>query len=524
MVVLAASMVTKTGKALVSRQFVDMSRIRIEGLLAAFPKLVGSGTGKQHTYVETENVRYVYQPIEGLYLLLVTNKASNILEDLETLRLLAKVVPEYVMELHEEAIAAAAFDLIFAFDEVISLGHKENVNVQQVKQNTDMDSHEEKLHDVIIKSKIEDTKAVMKAKAREIEASKLERLQAERKGMGMPSSFPGTVSTGGSMRSGLSATDNDLTPTFTRPEPSTFGRSARDLGAAKGPSKGMQLGKAKRTSQFMDSLRAEGELVGQDEAPLAAVGAAAPAPAPPVSTDPVAIVVKEKVTVALDKDGGLENMDVQGSMALTVLAEEAACLRVALSSGKNQGFQFKTHPNIDKGLYISQNLLGLKDPEAPFPTSTQLGILRWRLQTTDESAVPLSINCWPSASGRDSYVNIEYESTASFDLQDVTIAIPLPALASPPRVKNADGDHRYDARKSVLLWTIDLIDDSNKNGSMEFVVPATSDDSFFPVDCSFHATKTLCQVKIESVTNTQSGAPIKYALQSELTTDSYQVV
>lgn len=75
---------------LVSRQFVDMSRIRIEGLLAAFPKLVG--TGKQHTYVETENVRYVYQPIEALYLLLVTNKQSNILEDLETLRLLSKLV------------------------------------------------------------------------------------------------------------------------------------------------------------------------------------------------------------------------------------------------------------------------------------------------------------------------------------------------------------------------------------------------------------------------------------------------
>ena len=48
--------------ALVSRQFVEMTRIRIEGLLAAFPKLVGAG--KQHTYVETENVRYVYQPME----------------------------------------------------------------------------------------------------------------------------------------------------------------------------------------------------------------------------------------------------------------------------------------------------------------------------------------------------------------------------------------------------------------------------------------------------------------------------
>ena len=73
-----------------ARQFVDMARIRIEGLLAAFPKLVG--TGKQHTFVETENVRYVYQPLEGLYLLLVTNKQRNILEDLDTLRLLSKLV------------------------------------------------------------------------------------------------------------------------------------------------------------------------------------------------------------------------------------------------------------------------------------------------------------------------------------------------------------------------------------------------------------------------------------------------
>lgn len=66
MVVLAAAVLTKNGKPLISRQFVEMSRIRIEGLLAAFPKLMG--TGKQYTYLETDTVRYVYQPIENLFL------------------------------------------------------------------------------------------------------------------------------------------------------------------------------------------------------------------------------------------------------------------------------------------------------------------------------------------------------------------------------------------------------------------------------------------------------------------------
>jgi hypothetical protein len=161
----------KAKSALVSRQFMDMSRIRIEGLLAAFPKLVGSG--KQHTYVETENVRYVYQPMETLFLLLVTNKQSNILEDLETLRLISKLVPEYVPALDEEGICKMAFELIFAFDEVISLGHKENVTLGQVKQYVEMESHEERLHKLVIESKINDTKDVMKRKASEIDKNRV---------------------------------------------------------------------------------------------------------------------------------------------------------------------------------------------------------------------------------------------------------------------------------------------------------------------------------------------------------------
>lgn len=68
--------------------------------------------------------------------------------------------------------------------------------------------------------------------------------------------------------------------------------------------------------------------------------------------------------------------------AFQVLAEESACIVVDIRSGANTGYQFKTHPNIDKQMYSNDNRLGLKDPDRPFPTGSPLGILKWRMQVS----------------------------------------------------------------------------------------------------------------------------------------------
>jgi hypothetical protein len=45
-------------------------------------------------------------------------------------------------------------------------------------------------------------------------------------------------------------------------------------------------------------------------------------------------------------------------------------------------------------------------------------------------------------SGGESYVNIEYEASKAFELQNVIIEIPLPALRDPPTVNQVDGEWR----------------------------------------------------------------------------------
>eukprot|EP00878_Enallax_costatus_P014439 GHUV01015100.1.p1 GENE.GHUV01015100.1~~GHUV01015100.1.p1 ORF type:complete len:510 (+),score=164.78 GHUV01015100.1:348-1877(+) len=508
----------------------DMSRIRIEGLLAAFPKLVG--TGKQHTYVETENVRYVYQPIESMYLLLVTNRGSNILEDLDTLRLLSKLVPEYAgTNLDEEAISRAAFDLIFAFDEVISHGHKENITVQQVKQNCEMESHEEKLHKMVIQSKINDTKDIMKRKAMEIDKHKMEQKRSMPTGPGFNPVLAGMG--GGGLGSSMSrplGMDMDSAPSLGMPglgSSSAFGGTTTSTPAAAAPKaglpkKGMQLGKGKGASSILESLAKEEGVASLDEPVRPGVVAAGPVGTQVIS-EPVFIGIDEKLSVVLSKTGGLESLEVQGTMSLVIGSEADAYVSIAIRQGQNPGFQFKTHPNIDKAGY-GNGVLGLKDPSRPFPTGSELGVLKWRFQSKDESLVPLAINCWPSASGSESYVNIEYESGVDYDLQNVVIAIPLPHMSHAPAVNQIDGEWRYDSRRGALIWTIDLIDNTNRSGSMEFVVPACDAEAFYPIEISFNTSRSLCDIAIDAVTSTQTGAPVKYGHKRGLSTAAYQVV
>ena len=47
--------------------------------------------------------------------------------------------------MEESEVVENAYSLIFAFDEIVALGYRENVNLAQIRTFTEMDSHEEKV-------------------------------------------------------------------------------------------------------------------------------------------------------------------------------------------------------------------------------------------------------------------------------------------------------------------------------------------------------------------------------------------
>ncbi|KAF8079337.1 hypothetical protein FPV67DRAFT_1558392 [Lyophyllum atratum] len=508
MVVLAASICTKGGKPVISRQFRDMTRTRIESLLASFPKLIPTNT--QHTSVETSDVRYVYQPLEDLYILLITNKASNILQDIDTLHLFARVVSDMCRTADEREILKNAFELLGAFDEVVSMGYRENVNLMQVRSVLEMESHEEKIQEIIARNKEAEAKEELKRRAKQLE---MQRREQQRRTAGSGGSSYLGVGGGGGVSGGYSP----VPQRFDAPEaPSPITR-ATPSPAARAPAfkgSGMKLGTKKtKQAELLDALGGDvlaassmevGEMPGEVVQPSPAAhvqkGNEGRGSVPEVEAESVHIAIKEQISASLLRDGGLRSLEIKGEMNLLITDPAHAHLRLTLLPPTITDLQFKQHPN--------GRVVRLKEAGRAWPVGQSLGVLKWRYVGVDESVVPLSINCWPSTSNDGTCeVSIEYElENENVELYDVVISIPLPA-GSYPTVSSHTGDWTLDPSSHSLAWSIPRISSSPSSpgeeeedtrvGSLMFTVGGDDAGAFFPVRVAFVGRGSVAGVGVE---------------------------
>jgi hypothetical protein len=507
--VIAAGVVTKTGRILVARCFMDVTRIRIEGLLSAFPKLLGTGTGKQTTFIDSGSVRYLYQPVEGMYLLTVTTKTSNIMEDLATLRTLGRLLPEYCSPITEDTVVAKAFEIMFAMDEIITNGAREATTMEQVLTAIEMRSEAEERAQREQQEKEKEAKKVAKAKAKEMKQRRMDNEMFSGGGGG---------NIGGGGYSGGGGIDSSAST-------SHAGRFAEVASAAeteqsKAPGKklgggGMSLSNKRKTDQAARVLAETGAAM---PAKPAEVPAAAAASALPETNDyPVNIRIDEKVSVSLNRDGGITGFSLNGDMSVVVTDTSAAEIRIRLNP-LNADCTYRSHPNINKPMFTSNNILASKDGR-PFPLQSALGILKWSSQGGGKGLVPVSFAFWPSDNG----VTIEYELTQhNVTLENVVVAVPVGG--SFPTVNEVTvGDYTHDSAASVVQWRIGTVSADNASGSIEISLEdAVGEDAFFPAQVYFSSNAAISGTSITAVERVDN-VSVEAGIFARTITESFQI-
>eukprot|EP01067_Filipodium_phascolosomae_P006958 Filipodium_phascolosomae@DN536_c0_g1_i1.p1 len=531
MVVLSAAILAKS-KVLLARQFVEISRMRIEGLLSAFPKLIDSG--KDHTFLETDSVRYVYQPMENLFLVLITNKESNIIEDLDTLKLLSKIVQEKTERMISESeVAKNIFPILFAFDEVISFGYREPVGISQVRTFVEMESHEERFAEMVEHSKILEAKETAKRKQWELTKQRAAQAKAEQlqnlsglggragAGAGALGSYfrsPGSTMNprdgfgGGGSGSGMdNSTPEQTTFTATSPiSPATAAAPRTSL-----PQRGLQLGKKKLLSS---DEPASTTTPGKDESSTTRGSTSSSSATSTtvnheeLSQETSATVVNplaeacdlklvEKVTGVLETDGGIKEVSVQGSLCLTVMDGRKGGLTSIQFEANSDAFKTKVHPKLNKQT-VQEGLLQIRDASQPYPPNVPLHLLKWTAKSPLlDSMMPFSVTCWPSAKPDGFTLMLELEViNDAFMLQDMTFSFAVPPRSVPKVVPPKLGETRFNDGK--LEWVIPVVDGSSQDlnsGCLELEVANADFEAVLPINVWGISRQILYPVEVRAV-------------------------
>lgn len=264
--------------------------------------------------------------MDKLYCVLVTTKTSNILEDLETLRLFVRVINEYTSgnksQSDEQAILDNAFTLLFAFDEIVALGYRENVNMSQVKTFVEMDSHEERVFEAVRQSQERDAKQKMREKAKELSrlqrTQQNERLRGSMAGSGN-SIYSGNGSSSISSSYGDSGNSSQLSNNNKSNAISSY--SERTAPKPKQPSRALKLGSKNQNTFDLAPAQLDTELKEEDQVVSAQTLS---------KNEPVHITIEEKLNVEISNDGAVRYSELTGVLFVLISQIQYAKIKFLL--------------------------------------------------------------------------------------------------------------------------------------------------------------------------------------------------
>ncbi|CAI2366781.1 unnamed protein product [Moneuplotes crassus] len=474
MVVISSTICDKKGKIIVGRQYIDISKLKMEEYIKTFPKLIESGS--QCTYIDTDSVRYVYLPIDDLYLVLITNKMSHIIEDTEILRQLHKIILKICNTgINEKQVSNHAFDLILSFDDVITVnGYRDSVTMSQLEAYLEMDSTDEKMHMKMRKIREKEAKEIASKKMKEIkEKNKLEAKTSK---------------------------DHDISESFDTPEKerkptskfSKLGGDKQPFGSAsKSTSKGMQLGKPKKIQGA--SQLGKGFGFDEDKSSFFTPKEEEKEPEPEAQDEntKVDLTIKESINCEVNKFSEVCKFVIKGEASFDIPEDSEKVTQFDFGTPKPEYFkQFKIHPDIDKEQFKNDGVIVASDQEIGFAPGSSLGAFRYKITDEVESSLPFEISIFATkAAGGKQKISLELEYQEDTDnekkseFSNINIFI---KVSDEPKLIKIDNNStsNLDNKSGMISWMISALTEESSNSLLQFYT-TTEESMLFPLIVSF---------------------------------------
>ena len=273
----------------------------------------------------------------------------------------------------------------------------------------------------------------------------------------------------------------------------------------------MQLGKKSKTTDMFERVRGDlgaeveesvsSPLVPNNPIPAATEHHQSVHTSSSLDRDAIHVTIAETINAKLSREGSVNSLEVKGDLLLRISDPTLTKVKLDLAANISHGVQFKTHPNVDKGLFNNSKAVQMSNVAKGFPVNNSVAVLRWRAtpKADDSSAIPITFTVWINKGSDDTYtITVEYELTGGDSLKDVTVIIPY--TTSEPVV--ATFDATYEVAGDSLEWAIGLVDDSNPTGAFEFEAQAGDENEFFPMQIKFGKTKPFIDVDVSCTPRT----------------------
>ncbi|CDR95041.1 coatamer delta subunit containing protein,putative [Babesia bigemina] len=375
-------------RVLLSRQHCDVKKGDLETGLSNFNRLLEKQKG-DHTFVETEKCRFVYQPVDEYYVFVMTSLDSNIVRDIGVVKTLAEILQVVVQpKINEEAIQENLFELIFYMDELISNNKPEDLTLDQIKEYILMDSQEEKKHNMIQTTKEKEEKERRKQIAAKLEKRK----QLDHNFMDSITEMPAfTAQPVDEYKSAAPMSETVTTPSGMRLsiQRPTTGMSPLGLNA-------MRHSPAPRSAR--------------DEESINILDAEAPA----------VIQIIESCSGNIHLEGDIDVLNIQGELVMTAFEDSARS--AALEVSGNSEIKMRYHPSLDKQM-ASKNIIEQQSAQQTYNIGHSTALVKWRHKTSEEQYFPISLSCWPNTNAGETTVTVEMQNNSGSVLEALNFEI-----------------------------------------------------------------------------------------------------